>query len=227
MTEGVTETVSQGESWKQRSRKIFLPLARALAKRGVKPDHLTYAGLGLSLLAALLLGRGDFLGGAFVIGLSGLCDILDGDIARETNAVSPFGAFLDSTLDRIGEGALYAGVANFYYTRSQGGALWLKGTFQGEARWGDPDGHTLAVLSLAVLLLSFLVSYARARAEGLGLECKVGVMERPERMLTLAAGALLGQRFMPGALGILFLLTLVTVLQRVYHVYRLTQSKSA
>jgi len=65
------------------------------------------------------------------------------------------------------------------------------------------------------------------RAEGLGLECKVGVMERPERMLTLAAGAILGHRFMPGILGILFLLTLVTVLQRVYHVHRLTHSKSA
>ena len=214
-------------TWKERSRAIFLPLARWLAKRGVKPDHLTYIGLGLSLLAALLLGRGDFLGAALVIALSGLCDILDGDIARETGAVSTFGAFLDSTLDRIGEGALFAGVANYYYTRAQGAALWLKDQYRADAAWGDPDGHTMAVLALATLILSFLVSYTRARAEGLGLECKVGVMERPERMLTLGAGALLGPRFLPGILGILFLLTLVTVLQRVYHVHRLTHSKSA
>ncbi len=214
------------DTWKERGRAWFRPLARALARRGIKPDHLTFAGLGFSLLAGLLLGRGDFLGAAFLIGIAGLCDMLDGDVARETGKVSPFGAFLDSTLDRIGEGALYAGLANYYYTRAQGGALWLQGEFQADARWGDPDGHTLAVLALATLVLSFLVSYTRARAEGLGLECKVGIMERPERMLALGAGALLGQRFMPGVLGILFLLTLVTVIQRVYHVRRLIQSAS-
>ena len=215
------------DTWKERARGIVRPLAVVLAKRGVKPDHLTYAGLGLSLLAAMLLGRGDFLGAAIVIGLAGLCDILDGDIARETGTASTFGAFLDSTLDRIGEGALYAGVANYYYTRAQGGSLWIRGEMQADARWGDPDGHTVAILALAVLILSFLVSYARARAEGLGLECKVGIMERPERMMALGAGALLGQRFMPGVLGLLFLLTLVTVLQRVYHVRRSTQTHSA
>ncbi|MGH7681507.1 MAG: CDP-alcohol phosphatidyltransferase family protein, partial [Candidatus Eiseniibacteriota bacterium] len=162
-------------SWKDRGRSLFLPLARWLAKRGVKADHLTYAGLGLSLIAALLLGRGDFLGAALVIGVSGLCDILDGDVARESGSASTFGAFLDSTLDRIGEGSLYAGVANYYYTRTQGAALWLKDEYRAQASWGDPDGHTLAVLALATLILSFLVSYTRARAEGLGMECKVGI----------------------------------------------------
>jgi CDP-diacylglycerol--glycerol-3-phosphate 3-phosphatidyltransferase len=215
------------DGWKDRARSLFVPLAKTLARRGVQPDHLTYLGLVLSLLAALLLGRGDLLSAAFVIGLAGLCDILDGDVARETGKVTPFGAFLDSTLDRLGEGALYAGLANYYYTRTRGGALWIQNEFRAEGQWGDADGYTLAVMALATLILSFLVSYTRARAEGLGLECKVGLMERPERMLTLAAGALLGHRFMPGVLGILFLLTLVTVIQRVYHVYRLTHSKSA
>jgi CDP-diacylglycerol--glycerol-3-phosphate 3-phosphatidyltransferase len=215
------------DGWKDRARTVFIPIARVLAKRGVKPDHLTYIGLGLSFLAAMLLGRGDFLAAAFVIGLSGLCDMLDGDVARETGTVSKFGAFLDSTLDRVGEGALFAGLANYYYTRAQGGALWLQNDFRAEARWGDADGHTLAFLALSTMILAFLVSYTRARAEGLGMDCKVGLMERPERMLTLGLGALLGHRFMPGILGILFLLTLVTVLQRVYHVYRLTHSKSA
>jgi len=214
------------ETWKERSRAWLLPIAGWLAKRGVRPDHLTYAGLGLSLVAALLLGRGDFLSAAFVLGLSGLCDILDGDVARLTGHVSTFGAFLDSTLDRVGEGALYAGLAHYYFTRAQGASLWLTGDLKADARWGDPDGHTMAVLSLSILILAFLVSYARARAEGLGLECKVGIMERPERMLLLGAGALLGPKFMPGVLGILFLLTLVTVLQRVYHVHRLTRSKA-
>jgi len=214
------------ETWKERSRSWFLPLARSLAKRGVLPDHLTYAGLGFSLVAALLLGRGDFLSAAFVLGLAGLCDMLDGDVARVTGHASTFGAFLDSTLDRVGEGALYAGLAHYYFTRAQGASLWVSGDLRADARWGDPDGHTLAVLALSILILAFLVSYSRARAEGLGLECKVGIMERPERMLMLGAGALLGPKFMPGVLGLLFLLTLVTVLQRVYHVHRLTRSKS-
>ncbi len=212
------------DAWKETGRSWFLPLARWLAARGVSPDAVTVAGLALSLLAALFFARGDFLGAGILVALTGLCDMLDGDVARLTGASNPFGAFLDSTLDRAGEGALYAGIATYYFTRTVGGA-WLKAD-EVSARFGDPDGHTLAVLALATLILSFLVSYTRARAEGLGLDCKVGIMERPERLLVLLAGALLGPRFMPGALGVLFLLTLVTVLQRVYHVRRLTRPES-
>ena len=215
------------DTWKERGRSLFTPLARELARRGVKPDHLSIAGLCISLVAAMLLGRGAFLGAAFVLLLASVFDMLDGDVARERGAVSRFGAFLDSTLDRVSEGALYAGLAYFYFTRTRTATVWMRGMFEGSAEWGDADGPTLGVLALAVLILSFLVSYARARAEGLGLECKVGVMERPERVLTLGAGALLGHRFMPGALGILFVLTLVTVLQRVYHVRKVTRTDSA
>lgn len=211
-------------AWKSRSRSLLLPAARWLAGRGVRPDHLTYLGLGISLVAALLLGRGVLLWAAIFIGLAGLCDILDGDVARARGAETRFGAFLDSTLDRLGEGALYAGLAIHYLTRTERGAFFVRGAFEGRAEWGDADGVTLGLLCLAVLLLSFLVSYARARAEGLGLDCKVGVMERPERMLTLAAGAALGHRFLPGVLGVLFILTLVTALQRVYHVWKLTRA---
>jgi len=214
------------ETWKSRGRSWFLPLARWLAARGVTPDALTVAGLAFSLLAALLFARGDFLSAAFVLALTGLCDMLDGDVARLRGAATPFGAFLDSTLDRAGEGALFAGLAFYYFTRAEGGVVWFRNNEVG-GRFGDPDGHTLAVLALSTLILSFLVSYTRARAEGLGLDCKVGIMERPERILGLLAGALLGARFMPGVLGLLFLLTLVTVLQRVYHVRRLTRPLSA
>ena len=210
------------EPWKTKSRSWFAPIARWLADRGVTPDAITVAGLAFSLLAALLFARGSFLAAAFVIALTGLCDLLDGDVARLRGVVSPFGAFLDSTLDRAGEGALFGGLATYYFTRASGGAVWFR-TNDVDARFGDGDAQTLAVLALATLVLSFLVSYTRARAEGLGLECKVGVMERPERLLGLMAGALLGHRFMPGVLGLLFLLTLVTVLQRVYHVRRLTR----
>jgi CDP-diacylglycerol--glycerol-3-phosphate 3-phosphatidyltransferase len=212
------------QTWKDRGRGVFRPIGRYLAARGASPDHLTILGLCLSLLAALFLGRGSFFAAGFVLLLAGLCDMLDGDVARERGIVSQFGAFLDSTLDRVSEGALYIGLAYFYFTRSQTATVWMRGMFEGSAEWGDADGPTLGVLALATLILSFLVSYTRARAEGLGLECKVGVMERPERLLALGAGALLGHRFMPGVLGVLFILTLVTVLQRVYHVRKLTQA---
>jgi CDP-diacylglycerol--glycerol-3-phosphate 3-phosphatidyltransferase len=215
------------KGWKEQARSVFHPIAEALAKRGVKPDHVTVAGLGLSILAGLLFSRGDFLSAAIMLALGGLCDMLDGDVARATGSSTKFGAFLDSTLDRIGEGALFAGLAAYYFSRAQGGSLWIQGDVDAGARWGDPEGRTMAFLALATLILSFMVSYTRARAEGLGYECKVGVMERPERMLLLLVGALLGQRFMPGILGLLFLLTLVTVGQRVYHVRRLTRSDSA
>ena len=214
------------ETWKERGRSWFLPLARGLAARGVTPDALTIAGLAFSLLAALLFARGDFVPAAFVLGLTGLCDMLDGDVARLSNSSSRFGAFLDSTLDRAGEGAILSGIACYYFARAQGAALWLEGDGSG-SRFGDPEGRSTAVLALATLILSFLVSYTRARAEGLGLECKVGIMERPERLLLLLLGAILGHQYMPGVLGILFLLTLVTVLQRVYHVRRLTRPTSA
>jgi len=212
------------QSWKEQGREIFRPIGRFLAARKVSPDHLTILGLCLSLLAALMLGRGSFFGAGFVLLLAGLCDILDGDVARERGVTSTFGAFLDSTLDRVSEGALYIGLAAFYFTRSQGSTVWMRGMFEGSAEWGDADGPTLAILALATLILSFLVSYTRARAEGLGMECKVGIMERPERLLLLGVGAFLGHRFMPGVLGVLFILTLVTVLQRVYHVRKLTQA---
>ena len=214
-------------NWKEQGRGLFRPLGRYLAARGVMPDHLSIVGVCLSLLAALLLGRGSFLAAGLVLPLAGLCDILDGDVARERGMVNAFGAFLDSTLDRLSEGALYVGLAYFYFTRSQSATVWMRGMFDGSAQWGDADGATLGILALATLILSFLVSYTRARAEGLGMECKVGIMERPERVLTLGVGALLGHRFMPGVLGVLFILTLVTVLQRVYHVRKLTQTNSA
>lgn len=214
------------ETWKTTSRSWFHPIARWLAGRGVTPDAITVAGLAFSLLAALLFARGAFLAAALVLAVTGLCDMLDGDVARLRGATSPFGAFLDSTLDRLGEGALFGGLATYYFTRASGGAVWIRSSTV-DGSFGDPDAQTLAVLALATLVLSLLVSYTRARAEGLGLECKVGIMERPERLLALMAGALLGHRFMPGVLGLLFLLTLVTVLQRVYHVRRLTRTGPA
>jgi len=207
------------QTWKDRGREIFRPAGRFLAARRVSPDHLTILGVCLSLLAALLLGRGSFFAAGFVLLLAGLCDILDGDVARERGLVSPFGAFLDSTLDRVSEGALYIGLAYFYFTRSQTATVWMRGMFEGSAEWGDADGPTLGVLALSTLILSFLVSYTRARAEALGLKGDVGIGSRAERVVVITAGLVLAPwGVLPWAIVLLTVTAWVTVCQRILSV---------
>jgi len=149
-------------------------------------------------LAAAALVVGDRLvlaGVVFVVG--SLLDMLDGTLARLAQKVSPFGAFLDSTLDRASEGIVLAAVA--YRLAEQGRAV---------------D----AALVVVALLGSLLVSYTRARAEALGLECKVGFMSRPERVVLLAVGLFFD--LLPYVVYLLVVLTTVTVGQRVAHTYR-------
>jgi CDP-diacylglycerol---glycerol-3-phosphate 3-phosphatidyltransferase len=220
------------------------PLVGLLVGLGVGPDHLTVAGLVLSLLA----GFGFFLGlpavGAVVLVLAGLCDMLDGQVARRTGVVSMFGAFLDSTLDRLSEAVVLLGIAGFYVTNLLG--LYAKaaalveqvGTGEVEAPLALVILHrqpveprtwvVLTLVSVLALIGSFMVSYTRARAEGLGLECKVGWFERPERIvLLIVAGLVAGvvRKFwpMPAALLLLAILSFATAAQRMLHVYRITR----
>jgi CDP-diacylglycerol--glycerol-3-phosphate 3-phosphatidyltransferase len=130
--------------------------------------------------------------------VSGLFDMVDGAVARRTGLASRRGAFLDSSLDRLAEGAYLSGLGYFYAVR------------------GEP-ATVLAVF--LVLTGSLLVSYVRARAEGLGVECKVGLMERPERFVALVVGGLLAGPVLPIVLWILAGLTLITAAHRVVHVY--------
>ena len=148
--------------------------------------------------------------GAFWLLMSGVLDILDGKVARRSGMVSNFGAFFDSTLDRLGEAALFTGIAIYFVTTA-------------EQRW--------PILGLGASLLalsgSFLVSYTRARAEGLGLDCKVGLAQRPERIVglgvpTLGFGAGSQGWLLLGLMLALALANTITVIQRIAHVYRLT-----
>jgi CDP-diacylglycerol--glycerol-3-phosphate 3-phosphatidyltransferase len=132
--------------------------------------------------------------------VAGLFDLLDGSLARLTQKVTPFGAFLDSTLDRVSEGMVLAGIA--YFVSMQGG------------RRGAID----AALVVLALLGSILVSYTRARAESLGVECKVGIMSRPERIILVAIGLFFN--VLPYVIYIMLALTVFTVIQRVVHTYR-------
>jgi CDP-diacylglycerol--glycerol-3-phosphate 3-phosphatidyltransferase len=195
------------EDWaRKRLSPLLEPLIDLAARAGLSPSALTLAGFGLNALAGLLIALGwPFWGGVMMAGLAMPLDALDGGVARKLGRQSAFGAFLDSTLDRCAEGALLAGLGYAFALR--GDALSVAGTF----------------LALAG---SFMVSYTRARAEGLGLACRVGVFSRLGRFVLLAVG-LLSSPLWPASLVVmvwaLAFLTSFTTLERVLFVYRLTR----
>lgn len=205
---------------------VVRPLVRGLAGLGVEPDHLTVLGLVISAAAALAFFEGAFPLGSLLLTLSGVCDVLDGELARVAHRVSPFGAFLDSTLDRIAEGVVLIGIAGFYVANLVDLAHDPARMLDELSRGLEPRTWAVAALTALVALLgSFMVSYTRARAEGLGLECKVGWFERPERLVLLIAAGLFGVgRVMAGALLLLAVLSFATAFQRIRHVYLITRS---
>jgi len=170
------------------------PLAPVARRLAVNPNAVTVLGFLVSVAAGFVLARDLVLGGVLVLA-GGLFDVMDGVMARTNGRVTEFGAFLDSLLDRYSDAFLFLGVA------------WYLGSA------GDRTG---ALLSIGSLLGAYGVSYARARAEGLGKECKTGIMERPERIALLLFGAFTG--WMKPVLWVMLVLTHVTVLQRVLHV---------
>jgi CDP-diacylglycerol--glycerol-3-phosphate 3-phosphatidyltransferase len=187
------------------------PVARALIRGGVHPNAITTVGTLVVVGSGVAFGYGAIrLGGALLL-LSGIFDILDGQVARQGGKITTFGAFYDSTLDRLGEGAVFAGLI-FYF---------LTGPLPNELK-----ARAIGV-ALAALVASLLVSYTRARAEALGVECKVGIAARAERILLLGLPALfLGAG--PGRPGVLLfwivvvlaIVSAITVVQRVVHVAR-------
>ena len=179
-------------------RRLFNPISAAIGRTRISPNTLTILGLLLSLGAAALVWYGYYVTAAIIFTVGSLFDMLDGAVARLAEKVTPMGAFLDSTFDRVGEGVVLTAIALAY---ARDGGLWMVGA------------------SFATMIGSFLVSYTRARAEALGLECKVGLMTRPERLVLIGLGLLL-QRFgvLPVVMYILAVLTALTVLQRILHV---------
>ena len=158
--------------------------------------------------------------------LAGMCDILDGQLARVSGKVTRFGAFLDSTLDRIAEAALFVGLA-WYYTAQLVDMAANPPRVIANLQHGLEPVTFLVIATMAVLALvgSFMVSYTRARAEGLGLECKVGWFERPERLVLLIVAGFFGLGpVIPGTLIVLVVFTFGTAIQRMAHVYKITRS---
>ncbi len=202
------------------------PVAGALARLGVSADLLSVLGLVLSLGAGLAFFEGWFRWGASLVAAAGLCDLLDGEVARRAGAASRFGAFLDSTLDRFGEGVVLAGLAGFYVSNLVELALDPSLVAAQVARGLEPrTWAAVALTAVAAMVGSFVVSYARARAEGLGLECRVGWFERPERLTLVIVAGLFGVGpVMPAALLLLVVLSFATAAQRVAHVWKLTRA---
>ena len=178
-------------------RRVFTQVLSALQWLKITPNQVTIAGTVVNVAAAALVVTDHLIYAGIVFLVAGCFDMLDGALARLAEKVTPFGAFLDSTLDRVSEGVVLAAIS--YLLASQGRSI---------------D----AALVVLALLGSILVSYTRARAESLGLECKVGLMSRPERVILIALGLFFN--VLPYVVYIMLALTVFTVVQRVVHTYR-------
>ena len=193
---------------KEAGRAILDPVVRLALRLRLTPNTVTVIGLLLTLLAATLIASESLLLGAAILTVGSLLDAVDGALARARGGGTAFGGFLDSTLDRAGEAILYMGVAGYYLRTA-----------------ADP---TLPVLAAFVALSgSFMVSYSRARAEGVGFHASVGLAPRTERLVLIIGGiALAGLGFaaaLIGAITIVAALTLATLIQRIWHVWRLAE----
>jgi len=173
-----------------------------IQRLGLKPNALTFIGLGLNVLAAWALAVGNWVQGSCLIILAGFFDILDGAVARNCGQASSFGSFLDSVLDRYSDLSLLIGLLIFYSRR--GSVLYQ-------------------VLVGLTIMGTALVPYTRARAEILIPKCNVGIMERPERILLIFFGAAISS-IMPVIIWILAIFTNLTVIQRIYYTWRQVKS---
>ncbi|MEW6033975.1 MAG: CDP-alcohol phosphatidyltransferase family protein [Chloroflexota bacterium] len=179
---------------------IAAPLLRVAVRLHLSANTVTVAGLVVCIGAAVAIATGHLLVGGLVVLFSGLFDILDGALARSTGKSTKFGALLDSVFDRLSEAALLFALAVLYTERGT-----LPGVF----------------LAIIALVGSFLTSYVRARAEGLGLTCRVGFFTRAERVIILALGLVFNQVLI--ALSLIATLSYVTVGQRVAHIWSQTR----
>jgi CDP-diacylglycerol--glycerol-3-phosphate 3-phosphatidyltransferase len=202
------------------------PVVSGLAAAGLRPNHMTVLGLVFSLVAAYGFALGKFRLAAFITCLAGVCDILDGQLARRTGGETKFGAFLDSTLDRLAEAAILLGIAWFYLFNLVDMVIDPQRVLNNLQRGLEPvTWGAIALLAVLALVGSFMVSYTRARAEGLGLDCKVGWFERPERMVLVIIMGFAGLGpVIPAGLMILMTLSFATAFQRMAHVWRNTRN---
>jgi CDP-diacylglycerol--glycerol-3-phosphate 3-phosphatidyltransferase len=188
------------ERLKYQAKVGIEPLGQALARTGISPNVLTTVGCILNFGVAAVIALGYLSLGGVLILFAGAFDMLDGALARASGRTTTFGAFLDSTLDRYSEAAVFLGI-------------FIEAAMRNDIQ--------VQLLTYAAAIGSLMVSYARARAEGLGLRNSVGFLQRPERVILLGVGLIVGWQVY--ALWVLAILTNVTALHRILHVRRLTE----
>ncbi len=176
------------------------PLIEGIVRLNVHPNHFTVLGLIVSFVGAIFYAYHNiFWGGVFIL-LGGICDIIDGKVARKAGLSSKFGALLDSSLDRYAEVFMFLGVAIYFVEKHH------------------PFTSIMVFLALGG---SMMVSYVRARAEGLGYECKVGIMQRPERIVYIGISSLIHPYLLELVVWMIAILANFTAIQRMHHVWRL------
>jgi len=194
--------------------RLIDPVADFFVRSGVHPNTITAFGTACTIAAAVIFGMGHIKTAGWFLGLTALFDVLDGTVARRSGKESTFGAFLDSTLDRLADGAIFVGLATFYALSPTHGST------------------AMMLVCMSGCIGALMTSYARARAETLGLDAKVGMVQRPERVTLLSAP----QAFFGLALNgwvlktVVFIITIgawITVIQRIAFVYNQTRNRAA
>ncbi|MBI1808787.1 MAG: CDP-alcohol phosphatidyltransferase family protein [Gemmatimonadetes bacterium] len=194
--------------------RLIEPIADALVRRRVSPNVITTIGTCCTLAAAAIYASGHISIAGWVLGLTAVFDVLDGTVARRTGRETAFGAFYDSTLDRVADGALLGGLALFWAS--------------------DGPRHSVVMVGVCLVAIigTFLTSYTRARADGLGIDAKVGLMQRPERIVLLSApqaffGLALDGWVLIAIVWLLAATAWITAVQRILFVRRVTSAPQA
>jgi len=190
-----TRWIGEGARW------LLVRIVDLVAATGINPNTLTLLGLIVNFAAAVFFARGEFRVGALIIFFAAFLDMLDGQVARREQRVTAFGAFFDSTLDRYADMALYMGLLVFYAVNAR---------------------SSYVVLAAVATAGSVMVSYSRARAESLIPSCKVGFMERPERLVLLIMGGLFNR--MAPALWVISVVSTLTVIHRIVFTWQETKA---
>ena len=186
---------------------VETPVTLLLGRMGLTPNLVTIIGLLIAGAGAYLIGVGQWWAGGIVVLFAGVFDMFDGALARATGRASNFGALLDSTIDRVSEAVVLLGVLAYYLSK---------------------DNDMGAMLVYCALTGSIMVSYMRARSEGLGIDCKVGVMTRPERVALTGLGLIVAHWLPPVllvVLGVITALTILTAVHRLTYTWRMLESE--
>jgi CDP-diacylglycerol--glycerol-3-phosphate 3-phosphatidyltransferase len=193
------------ESIQNRFMILLTPIIKILKKRGIHPNGFTLAGVIITSMAAVAFVMGHLRAGGVLILAGGLCDSIDGNLARSSGKANRFGALFDSAIDRYSEFLMFFGIAAYFITLND---------------------HPTTVVTFLALCGSIMVSYNRARAESLGFESKAGLMQRPERIIFLGTGALIHPLVFKLTIWFVAIFANLTALQRIRNAYKQDEIKS-